>query len=506
MEAFALSPAGPRLALPTRLLSDDRLLRLVAAGNPQAFGAVYARYHAPLYAYCRSIVRDPDDARDALQNTMLKALSALGRGEDRELSLKPWLFRIAHNESISLLRRRRPSEPLTDAVSPPVPGADREVVARERLGQLVADLRALPERQRSALIMREVNGLSYEDIAATLAISEGAARQTVFEARTALVEYGEGRDVACAHIRRSISDGDGRALRARRMRAHLRSCDACRDFHATLKLRRRDLAALAPGLSGGAALGLLQAVLGSGAVASGGVVSGGAGLLGGSTSALLATGAAKGVVAMVVVTAAGAGAAQVAAPAHHLAQAASPRAAAGRVVPARAGRSAGLRRVAAVQQTSAAGRGPVSARSAGPPYGVPRPSATVRHRQWPTGHAADRPRDPPAQRGGAGGVSTAQGSGRSSPPGASQGGDGQAGADRPREGDAAAAPQASTDNRPATARDDAGVWRPVQRASAPATAQAPSGDSPATGTAPPSGAAAPASASGPAPALDASGF
>src|SRR5436309_3119989 len=159
MEAFALSPDAVRVPLPQRMLSDDRLLRLVAAGNPQAFGAVYARYHAPLYAYCRSIVRDPDDARDALQNTMLKALAALGRGERRELALKPWLFRIAHNESISLLRRRRPSEPLTDAYSPPVAGVEAEVVGRERLAQLVTDLQALPERQRGALLMREVSGL-----------------------------------------------------------------------------------------------------------------------------------------------------------------------------------------------------------------------------------------------------------------------------------------------------------------------------------------------------------
>src|SRR5690349_9042871 len=277
MEAFALSPDAPRVPLPQRLLSDERLLRLIAAGNSQAFGAVYARYHAPLYAYCRSIVRDPDDARDALQNTMLKALAALGRGEDRELSLKPWLFRIAHNESITLLRKRRPSEELTDAVSPPVGSVDGEVGARERPSQLVSDLQALPERQRSALIMREVNGLSYDEIAAALAISAGAARQSVFEARTALVEYGEGREVACENIRRSISDGDGRALRARRVRAHLRSCHECRDFQSTLHVRRRELALLAPGLSAGSVVALLQGVLGAGVAgtAGGGATAGG---------------------------------------------------------------------------------------------------------------------------------------------------------------------------------------------------------------------------------------
>src|SRR4051794_19194037 len=310
MEAFALSPDAPRVPLPQRLLSDERLLRLIAAGNPQAFGTVYARYHAPLYAYCRSIVRDPDDARDALQNTMMKALAALGRGGDRDISLKPWLFRIAHNESITLLRKRRPSEPLTDAISPPVGSVDGEVVARERLTQLVADLQALPERQRSALIMREVNGLSYEDIATALTISPGAARQSVFEARTALVEYGEGREVACENIRRSISDGDGRALRARRVRAHLRSCNECRDFQLTLQRRRRELAVLVPSLSGGSVVALFQGVLGAGVAGTAGGAStvGGAGLLGGSASAVLGSTAAKSVVAIVAATAAGAGA------------------------------------------------------------------------------------------------------------------------------------------------------------------------------------------------------
>ena len=317
MEAFALSPDAVRVPLPQRLLSDDRLLRLVATGNPQAFGAVYARYHAPLYAYCRSIVRDPDDAKDALQNTMVKALAALGRGEDRDLPLKPWLFRIAHNESVSLLRRRKPSEPLTDALAPPVAGVEAQAVARERLGQLVEDLQQLPDRQRAALIMREVNGLSYEEIAGALEISEGAARQSVFEARTALVEYGEGREVACEAIRRSISDGDGRAMRARRVRAHLRACDACRDFQSTLKVRRRELHLLAPGLSGGSAVALLQGVLGAGVAGGGAAATGGAGLLGGSASAVLASGAAKGVVALVAVSAVGAGAVNIAAPSHH---------------------------------------------------------------------------------------------------------------------------------------------------------------------------------------------
>ena len=89
-----------------RLLGDDRLARRAAEGDGQAFAALYQRHHQALYRYCRAILGNPEDAADALQNTMTAALRALP-GERREIHVKPWLFRIAHNESITLLRRRR---------------------------------------------------------------------------------------------------------------------------------------------------------------------------------------------------------------------------------------------------------------------------------------------------------------------------------------------------------------------------------------------------------------
>src|SRR4051812_26570397 len=98
--------AGARL-LPHRLLGDDRLAQLASEGDRQAFAAIYERHHQALFRYCRSILRDDEDARDALQSTMTRAMRAL-EGERREIALKPWLFRIAHNEAISLARRRRP--------------------------------------------------------------------------------------------------------------------------------------------------------------------------------------------------------------------------------------------------------------------------------------------------------------------------------------------------------------------------------------------------------------
>ncbi len=250
MEAFALS-------------SDSRLVRRVVAGDEHAFGELYERYRAPLQAYCRSIVRDEEDSHDALQSTMLKALAALRQGEGHDVALRPWLFRIAHNESVTILRRRRPSEPWSDEAAPAVAAVDRTLAQRERLSELVADLQQLSERQRGALVMRELSGMSYEEIGGVLDVSPAAARQSVFEARTALVEIGEGRDAACDAIRRSISDGDRRTVRARRVRAHLRSCDECRAFDTAVRSRRRDLSMLLPALPGGGLLAVLQGGLGS---------------------------------------------------------------------------------------------------------------------------------------------------------------------------------------------------------------------------------------------------
>ena len=77
-----------------------------ARGDDAALAAMYERHHQALYRYCRSILHDDEDARDALQSTMAKALAAL-RSEERDFELRPWLFRIAHNEAISRLRQRR---------------------------------------------------------------------------------------------------------------------------------------------------------------------------------------------------------------------------------------------------------------------------------------------------------------------------------------------------------------------------------------------------------------
>ncbi|HWX43904.1 MAG TPA: RNA polymerase sigma factor [Solirubrobacteraceae bacterium] len=202
------------LPLAERLLSDERLAKLAGRGDARAFTTLYERHHQAIYRYCRSIVRNDHDAQDALQSAMARAYMALCASE-RDLAVRPWLFRIAHNEAISILRRRPQEDQLVDVHESLDSDVERTAEERERLCILLADLQALPERQRAALLMRELSGLSIEEIAGALSVSTGAAKQTLFEARSSLHEFAKGRAMECEAVRRAISERDGRVLRGR---------------------------------------------------------------------------------------------------------------------------------------------------------------------------------------------------------------------------------------------------------------------------------------------------
>src|SRR3954471_19569264 len=94
-----------------RVRSEGALRSKAARGDAKAFAALYERHHQALYRYCRSILRHDEDARDALQSAMARAFAAL-QDERRDLELRPWLFRIAHNEAVTILRQRRPTAEL----------------------------------------------------------------------------------------------------------------------------------------------------------------------------------------------------------------------------------------------------------------------------------------------------------------------------------------------------------------------------------------------------------
>ena len=276
------APIGARPRFPT----SARLARRAAGGQRDAFEEIFRLYHQDLYRYCLAIVRNPEDAQDAVQATMAAALRALP-GEERDIALRPWLYRVAHNESISVLRGRTPAanpEGAEEATSLP---PETELADRDRLRQLVADMLVLPDRQRSAIVMRELNDLSYAEIGLALSSSEAGAKQTVYEARQALHDFEQGRTMDCESAREAISAGDRRRLRGRRITSHLRSCDGCLAFEASIAQRRGDLQMLCPPLPALAAAGLLGGLLGgsSGSAAAGGGVATAGGVAGGTAAA-----------------------------------------------------------------------------------------------------------------------------------------------------------------------------------------------------------------------------
>ena len=285
---------------------DGTLAREASGGDERALGKIFREFHQPLFRYCLAILGNRQDAEDALQETMVKVLRALP-GEKRAIALKPWLYRIAHNESIDLLRRRRETSQLDVEQVAPGYGLAEDAATRERLRRLVADLRALPERQREVLVLREMSGLDFDEIALAVESSPATARQTLYEARQSLRQMEEGREMTCETVGRALSEGDGRVTRRRDVRAHLRSCARCREFRDEIKGREKDFAALAP-LPAVAAAGMLQGLLGGGSQAAAGGAGGGglAATLGGGAAKTIATSAAvKGVATVAVVAAVG---------------------------------------------------------------------------------------------------------------------------------------------------------------------------------------------------------
>ena len=269
-----------------RLVSDEPLARLVGAGSAPAFAAIYARHHQSLYAYCRAIAGNDEDARDVLQSTLANALAALQRGA-RDAPLKPWLFRIAHNEAISHLRRRRNWVTVDERNGGVAASAHEEWAARHEIAQVLEDLAGLSAGQRSALVLREMGGFAYAEIASALEVSEPAARQAVAAARRTLAEEAAGRRLDCGRVRETVAGRGGHVLRRRGVRAHLRSCSTCRAYAEASRGRRTALRLLLPATPslGGA---FLQTVLGASP----------AGIAAGSTGADLAVKAVAATVAL----------------------------------------------------------------------------------------------------------------------------------------------------------------------------------------------------------------
>jgi RNA polymerase sigma-70 factor, ECF subfamily len=170
-----------------RHASDERLVSLTRGGSERAFAEIMRRYQRPLYVYCIQIL-GAARAEDAVQQAFLKAFVALRDGADREIALRPWLYRIARNCSIDLLRAHGSDDveldPEYDGMPQPVAWAVIE--QKEELAKLVAAIQGLPEGQRRAITLRELEGRSYGEISAELGHTHSGVRQLIFRARTTL--------------------------------------------------------------------------------------------------------------------------------------------------------------------------------------------------------------------------------------------------------------------------------------------------------------------------------
>jgi RNA polymerase sigma factor (sigma-70 family) len=290
-----------------KLRSDDQLLALFRAGNDEAYRVIHDRYRQRLFAYMRQMLAGSrPDAEDALQDVFLRAYGAL-RADDRPIALRAWLYRVAHNRCIDQLRRPAPaSADVYDVTRSPLPDPLEEAERREDLRRLVADVRRLPEQQRSALLMRELEGLSYAELAEAHDVSIPAVKSLLVRARLGLVQAAEARDTTCNEIRADLALAHGRGVRANgRSRRHLRDCDGCREYRHGLRQVQRSFGALAP--AGGTGTGLLAklGLGGSGSAAAGGGAAGGTGLIGGGAATVTA-GKVCAVVCSVALTAGGA--------------------------------------------------------------------------------------------------------------------------------------------------------------------------------------------------------
>jgi RNA polymerase sigma factor (sigma-70 family) len=285
-----------------RLVGDERLVLQIQRGSEAAFEVAFERHSPAILGFCRHMLGSPEEAEDAVQHTFAAAYRDLQRGGEREIALKPWLFTIARNRCLSLLRARREV-----AVEPPevaTVGLAEQVEERAELRQLLADLRDLPEEPRAALLLAEVGGLAQADIASVLGCEVGRVKGLVYRARSALVVRREARDLPCDEIREQLANLRGGALRRTELRLHLNDCPGCRDFREQVRRQRQMLSVALPVVP---TLGLKSSVLSAvgigGAAAAGGAAAGGAAAGGAAVGGGAFAGIAK--VAAVAVLAAG---------------------------------------------------------------------------------------------------------------------------------------------------------------------------------------------------------
>jgi RNA polymerase sigma factor (sigma-70 family) len=321
----ALAGRSPLL----RLQSDERLIALIRRGQHSAFEALVQRYQPRLLAFCRHMLGSQEDAEDVLQEVFAASFNAIC-ADERPINARPWLYRIARNRCLNHLRRPQPTGQDSMDVFERDSGATTAdtVHKREEFRNIVCDVQDLPETQRTALLLREIDALSYDQIAEAMDTTVPSVKSLLVRARVSLAEAAEARLLTCDEVRLELGQvAEGLVRSSAPVRRHLRGCDRCRTFKVELRKTTRALAAIYPigpllflkklslaklgfggaagaaaSSGGGAAAGGAAAggFAGTAASAAGGITAGGALSAGVGT---IASKAVAGVAAAVIVTA-----------------------------------------------------------------------------------------------------------------------------------------------------------------------------------------------------------
>src|SRR5689334_24225657 len=237
---------GPSALL--RLQSDERLIALTRRGHHAAFEVLCSRYQSRLLSFCRHMLGSKEDAEDVLQEVFAAAFNAV-LADDRPINVRPWLYRIARNRSLNHLRKAT----ATGVDSMDVHFAEHgistgdKVLRRESFRELIADVQELPETQRTALLLREIDALSYEQIAQAMETTVPSVKSLLVRARISLAEAAEARQMSCDEVRLELGEmAEGLRKLSTPARRHVRGCERCAFFKKQLRQNNRALAAIMP--------------------------------------------------------------------------------------------------------------------------------------------------------------------------------------------------------------------------------------------------------------------
>jgi RNA polymerase sigma factor (sigma-70 family) len=332
---------GPSALL--RLQSDERLIAMTRRGNHAAFEVLCSRYQSRLLSFCRHMLGSKEDAEDVLQEVFAAAFNAV-LADDRPINVRPWLYRIARNRSLNHLRRNTAQGVDSMDVHFAENGLSTsdKVLRRESFRELLADVHELPETQRTALLLREIDAMSYDQIAHAMETTVPSVKSLLVRARISLAEAAEARKLSCEQVRLELGEAaEGLVKLGTPARRHVRGCERCGFFKKQLKQNNHALAAILPvapllmlkkmilaklgmtASAGGAHVaGGAGATVGAGAGAgaAAGAAAGGSSLAGGLMTAgagALATKAVAGLAAAAIVTAGAVAADHAVTPSHH---------------------------------------------------------------------------------------------------------------------------------------------------------------------------------------------